>query len=102
MQFDGDEIFRGKHVYRKGYFDYERQGFGPIVPDVDGALGALERIVAGGLARDKFYEERVRNTFPFWDSRSCERITLAVENLGRSWKDQLSLEGLPPACGHIK
>ncbi|MCC9196204.1 glycosyltransferase [Arthrobacter sp. zg-Y820] len=102
MQFDGDEIFRGKHVYRKGYFDYELHGFGPVTPDGDGALQELKRIVAGGSVREQLYEERVRGTFPFWDSRSCERITVAVENLGRPWNQQYSLEALPDETGHTK
>ncbi|WP_181034571.1 glycosyltransferase [Arthrobacter sp. 08Y14] len=92
LQFDGDEIFRGKHVYRKGYFDYSRHGFGPVTDNVDSAIQELERIVRGGLAREEMYEERVRETFPFWDSRSCERITVAVENLGRPWHQQESLD----------
>ena len=99
MQFDGDEIFRGKHVYRKGYFDYSRHGFGPVAEDVPGALAALERVVDGGLEREKLYEDRVRETFPFWDSGSCARITAAVENLGRPWNRQVSLEELPHTVG---
>lgn len=92
LQFDGDEIFRGKHVYRKGYFDYARHGFGPVTENVDSAIKELERIVCRGLAREGKYEERVRETFPFWDSRSCERITAAVENLARPWDQQLPLD----------
>ncbi|WP_181032498.1 MULTISPECIES: glycosyltransferase [unclassified Arthrobacter] len=92
LQFDGDEIFRGKHVYRKGYFDYSLHGFGPVTDNVDSALQELERIVRGGLAREERYEERVRETFPFWDSRSCERITVAVENLQRPWHQQRPLD----------
>ncbi|KAD4007146.1 glycosyltransferase [Arthrobacter yangruifuii] len=99
MQFDGDEIFRGKHVYRKGYFDYAQQGFGPVTEDVSGALQELERVIARGMVREQRYEDRVRNTFPFWDSQSCARITAAVENLGRPWNEQVSLEELQGADG---
>ena len=92
LQFDGDEIFRGKHVYRKGYFDYSLHGFGRVATDVDGAIRELQRIVRRGLVRDELYEGRVRETFPFWDSRSCERITVAVENLERPWHQQIPLD----------
>ncbi|MBO0896022.1 bifunctional glycosyltransferase/CDP-glycerol:glycerophosphate glycerophosphotransferase [Arthrobacter sunyaminii] len=95
VQFDGDEIFRGKHVYRKGYFDYDRHGFGPVTSDVEGAIRELQRIISGGLVREEMFEARVQETFPFWDSRSCERITVVVENLGRPWDRQRSLVGLP-------
>ncbi len=100
LQFDGDEIFRGKHVYRKGYFDYTLHGFGPVTDNVDSAIQELECIVRGGPAREEKYENRVRETFPFWDSRSCERITVAVGNLARPWDQQLPLDapaGLPGA-----
>ena len=95
LQFDGDEIFRGKHVYRKGYFDYARDGFGPVTSDVDETIRELQRIITGGLVREEMYEARVRDTFPFWDSRSCERITAAVENLGRPWDRQRPLDEPP-------
>ena len=95
LQFDGDEIFQGKHVYRKGYFDYTRDGFGPVTLDVAGTLKELDRIVRGGLTREDMYEQRVKETFPFWDSRSCERITVATENLARPWNKQHSLGELP-------
>ena len=95
LQFDGDEIFRGKHVYRKGYFDYARDGFGPVTSDVDETIRELQRIINGGLVRGEMYEARVRGTFPFWDSRSCERITAAVENLGRPWDRQRPLDEPP-------
>ena len=34
FQFDREEMLRGAHVGRQGYFDYERDGFGPVARDV--------------------------------------------------------------------
>ena len=44
FQFDRDAVLAGQHIGRAGYFDYERDGFGPVVTTVDEA--AIEAIVA--------------------------------------------------------
>ena len=47
FQFDRDEMLGGRHVGRKGYFEYERDGFGPVVTDLHAAelaiVAAIER-----------------------------------------------------------
>ncbi|MEB7505087.1 glycosyltransferase [Arthrobacter koreensis] len=81
MQPDGRGIFGGGHVYRKGYFDYVRDGLGPLAKDVEDAISMLSRVDAGELHAP--YRERILRTFLHWDGRSCERITSAIEDLGR-------------------
>jgi hypothetical protein len=34
LQFDKEEFYRGAHNWRRGYFDYERDGFGPVARTV--------------------------------------------------------------------
>ncbi|MCC3293041.1 bifunctional glycosyltransferase family 2 protein/CDP-glycerol:glycerophosphate glycerophosphotransferase [Arthrobacter sp. zg-Y411] len=79
FQFDGDEIFGGGHVYRKGYFDYGRDGLGPVVTRAGDVVEELIR--ADGLPREARFEDRVRGSFPHWDSRSSARTTSAIEDL---------------------
>lgn len=79
FQPDSDEIFGGGHVYRKGYFDYERDGLGPVAESVEDAIGYLTRNDQETLHAP--YSERIRGTFHHWDSNSCARITAAVEDL---------------------
>src|SRR5690606_29078156 len=45
FQFDKKTIFSGNHTYQKGYFEYERDGFGPIVEEVAQVEQALEQIL---------------------------------------------------------
>src|SRR5690606_7628132 len=33
-QFDKETIYKGDHFIKKGYFEYERDGFGPVVEEV--------------------------------------------------------------------
>ncbi|MBD7994479.1 glycosyltransferase [Arthrobacter sp. Sa2CUA1] len=79
LQPDSDEIFGGGHVYRKGYFDYERDGLGPVAGDVEEAVALLTTVNPGET--DPVYRERIQRTFHWWDSGSCERITAAIEGL---------------------
>lgn len=70
-QFDRDSFFRG-HIYEPGYFDYARDGFGPVTLDCDAMISAVEAAVTG--AEDPAYSKRRLGTFPFRDGRCCERI----------------------------
>lgn len=89
FQFDGDDIFKGGHVYRKGYFDYQLDGFGPRVTAPDDVVAELLIMAKNAFIRSPTYEERTRATFRFWDSDSSKRVTDAIESLGRPWNYQL-------------
>lgn len=83
------------HQYAKGYFDLERDGFGPVVTTVDDAVAAITRYVEGGFVRDEVFEERARTFFLHRDTRNCER---AVEAISRAIAGQtVSLAELPAA-----
>ncbi|UWX96111.1 glycosyltransferase [Arthrobacter zhaoxinii] len=99
MQPDSDDIFGGGHVYRKGYFDYDRDGLGPVADSVDDAVALLIRVDA---AESAVYKERVQRTFHVWDSNSCARITTAIEDLTRRWNGQLALGSVPDTADHSK
>ena len=85
FQFDRDEMMRGGHMGRQGYFDYQRDGFGPVVDDLAGAERAVVAAIAGGPQPAPPYRARIEATFPVRDGRCCERIVAAVEELSRPW-----------------
>lgn len=91
FQFDGEEIFKGGHVYRKGYFDYESMGLGPRVETVNSTVAEIGRLASRDFKQSEFYEERVASTFAYWDMRNSERATIAIENLSRPWWQQKTL-----------
>jgi glycosyltransferase involved in cell wall biosynthesis len=76
FQFDRDRVLGGEHVGSRGYFEYERLGYGPVVEDADAAVEALVTAIANGLAPE--YQRRIAEAFPFRDGRCCERVTEAV------------------------
>ncbi|MGY2873001.1 glycosyltransferase involved in cell wall biosynthesis [Marmoricola sp. URHA0025 HA25] len=76
FQFDRDRMLGGEHVGSKGYFDYERDGYGPVVTDPDGAVEATVAALEKGLTPE--YAQRIADAFPQRDGRCCERVTAAV------------------------
>ena len=78
-QFDEEEFFR-KH-WEKGYFDYRRDGFGPVAVNEEDVLCELEKILKNGGDMPLFYKERVDSFFAYRDGKSCERTYEAICNL---------------------
>jgi CDP-glycerol glycerophosphotransferase (TagB/SpsB family) len=80
-QFDSEDFFNAEHIYVPGYFDYVRDGFGPVCKDES----ALEKEMADILERDgriqALYLERMTLSLPFRDGRCCERAYRAIESL---------------------
>ena len=78
-QFDR-KSYREGHL-PTGYFDYERDGFGPIADTVPEAIGALSGVIENGCRMAAEYEERVDRFFPLRDGGSSERTTEAIKEL---------------------
>ncbi len=71
-QFDRADFFAGTHVYRKGSWDYDDDGFGPVASTSGEALAAIKAAVGRG-APEEPYLTRMRSAFPHRDGRCCER-----------------------------
>ncbi len=82
-QFDEDVFFQGEHVYQKGYFDYRRDGFGPVVVNEEDVLDALEDILRNGGRPHQEHFERMDSYFAFRDGKCCERVYDAICDLDR-------------------
>lgn len=83
-QFDLED-FR-KHHYKEGYFDYERDGFGPVCTGEDAFLDALERLVTDECRLEETYRRRIEAFFAVRDDRNCQRNFEAIYKL---WKKDL-------------
>lgn len=75
FQFDADRVLGGEHIGRGGYFDYERDGFGPVTSTVESTTKEIDVLLSQGRSTSGVYHERVQATFPQRDGRCCERIT---------------------------
>ncbi|WP_425956301.1 bifunctional glycosyltransferase/CDP-glycerol:glycerophosphate glycerophosphotransferase [Xylanimonas sp. McL0601] len=78
FQFDHDEFFNGEHAFRKGTFDYVKDGFGPVMEQLADAERALVELIARGKQPVEPYATRIRKTFVMRDGRASERVTEAV------------------------
>jgi len=78
FQFDKDEFFN-KH-YPKGYFDYERDGFGQVIETEIQLIDEIEDNIKNNFQMLPMFQERVNNTFAYFDNNNCERIYNAIIN----------------------
>lgn len=77
-QFDKEEVFKGGHIYAKGYFSYENDGFGPVAETEESLQKALAAIASNGFEPLPEYQRRIDATFDLRDGKCCERVYEAV------------------------
>lgn len=80
-QFDQSELFGGDHIFARGYFSYEENGFGPVVETQEQLETEIRNIVANDFEPAEPYLTRMRDTFPFRDGKCCERVYDAIKAL---------------------
>ncbi len=85
FQFDASSFFDGSHVGRRGYFNYERDGFGPVATTVAAVEAAVETIGERGFVSSPEYLARTEAAFITRDEANCERVVGAM----------LALDGSP-------
>jgi glycosyltransferase involved in cell wall biosynthesis len=83
-QFDRDRVQLGDHVGRAGYFDYARDGFGPVALDHDDVVAGIVAALDHGPEPTPDYLERIAETFPQRDGQCTERVTRAILDLDKA------------------
>lgn len=83
-QFD-EKDFRANH-YGQGYFDYRKDGFGPVVSTEAELFTELENMLKNSCKPAEPYLSNIKNTFAFKDGKCCERIYNAILELNREEK----------------
>ena len=78
-QFDRDAYRKG-HL-PTGYFDYERDGFGPVTETANEAIKALRARLEDNCRMERLYAERAERFFPLRDAESAERTTAAIREI---------------------
>lgn len=80
FQFDKEEYLQ-HHTERPAYFDYARDGFGPVTETVDSTVKGISDSFSPRLGRE--YLMRMETTFPVRDGRNRERVFLAMLEAAR-------------------
>ena len=78
FQFDRDRVLSGEHLGRRGYFDYERDGYGPVATTCDEALACIGETVSFGADPRPEYLSRIHEAFPVRDGTCTERVYQAI------------------------
>jgi CDP-glycerol glycerophosphotransferase (TagB/SpsB family) len=79
FQFDHEQFHSGGHISRTGYFDYERDGFGPVCLTVSEVEAAAVQLLGDESATT--YVERSRHTFAHHDNMNSERVIQTMLSL---------------------
>jgi len=85
FQFDRDIVMAGGHLGRKGYFEYELDGFGPVVTEQAAAIDAIVAAIEHGPAPTPAFQARIDRTFVDRDGQACARVVDAIESLDRPY-----------------
>jgi glycosyltransferase involved in cell wall biosynthesis/tetratricopeptide (TPR) repeat protein len=90
-QFDEAQMFGGSHTMQRGYFDYRRDGFGPMCVSEEETLAALEGILQRHCANEETYSKRAEAVFSRRDGGNCQRTLEAILSLDApEWVDDQS------------
>jgi CDP-glycerol glycerophosphotransferase (TagB/SpsB family) len=84
FQFDAQEVFSGAHIYRPGYFNYHRDGFGPVCETASEVINSIEEILNNNGQPAENYLKRMHDTFAFKDEDNSKRIYEAIHRLEQS------------------
>ena len=73
-QFDRESFYSGEHVYVRGYFEHERDGFGEVETDLAATVDRLIEYMQNGCRLKDKYRARIEAFFAFDDSDNCRRV----------------------------
>jgi len=72
-QMDREEFFE-KQIYNRGYFDYEKDGFGPVCDDYETTVQTIINYIKNDCKIEEIYLERINSFFEYNDQNNCKRV----------------------------
>ncbi|GHU02918.1 hypothetical protein FACS1894158_00060 [Betaproteobacteria bacterium] len=78
FQFDRDTFFTADHSYTKGYFDYDKDGFGEVALTHENLLDLVSEYLKQGCRMKEKYRQRTDIFFAFSDQNNCQRVYEAI------------------------
>ena len=81
-QFDRQKFFE-EQTYDEGYFDYERDGFGPVCYNYEDTVQSLIAAINRDAKMEEIYEKRVDDFYDKTDRKNCERVYKAILNIDK-------------------
>lgn len=78
-QFDMEKFRKGQ--YQQGYFEYSRDGFGPVCTELSQVEEHLLKYAKNELKMEEEYKKREEEFFPLWDTDNCKRNYNAIKEI---------------------
>ena len=78
-QFDQEDFY--KNHYKKSYFDYVKDGYGPVCTNIDDLSKAFNKYIQNGCTIEEEYLKRIEDNFVLRDNKNCERIVKEIIKL---------------------
>lgn len=78
-QFDQNEFYETN--YQKGWFDYERNGGGPVAKSIGQVTEELEKLLQRDCRLEEKYLARICDLFEYRDHNNCRRNYEAIQDI---------------------
>ncbi len=103
FQFDKASFFEGSHLRRRGYFDYQSDGYGPVESDAEAVVEQLIAMGDRGFVSDETFRQRSAEAFPDRGRGSAaERVVEAMYSVdSKATPAPVGLHEPSPAAGEI-
>ena len=69
--------YRKKH-FPKGYFDYEKDGFGKICYNLKCTIDEIKYEINNKMILQKLYTMRIKRFFKYFDELNCNRTYISI------------------------
>jgi glycosyltransferase involved in cell wall biosynthesis len=79
-QFDKDTYYDGQ-MYTPGYMNDEKDGFGPVASDLEGAVREIIRMIQSGCMLEDKYKKRIETFYAYRDKNNSKRVYEAILEL---------------------
>lgn len=91
-QFDKNDFY-SSHLFARGYYSYEEDGFGPVCYDLDSTVECIISVLRSrNNAMLPEYEKRTSNFFRWFDGHNCRRVYQAIISSGGDGVDLVNIK----------
>jgi CDP-glycerol glycerophosphotransferase (TagB/SpsB family) len=80
-QFDYETFYGGGHAFEQGYFNFEKDGFGPVCTTHKSLIDTLQHILEQDGKPTNLYIDRMRHFFRYHDTNNCQRVFQAIKSM---------------------
>lgn len=80
-QFDQEKFFTSH--YNRGYFDYEKDGFGELIKDEDDIVNKIIFYIKNNFQIEEKYKNTIENTFHYLDYNNSKRTLEEIKKLSK-------------------